>query len=87
MRAFWKLPKMATMQREPIQNAQFGPKNKIALNMRKLFLQTHSSCSMQKKCSKKQLILEKWEQFENCKENGHNARALAHGNYPGWEKN
>ena len=33
--------------------------------MRKTFLQTHSSCSMQKTAPKKQLIFEKWEHFEN----------------------
>ena len=33
--------------------------------MRKTFLQTHSSCSMQKTAKKKQLIFEKWEHFEN----------------------
>ena len=30
MRAFWKWPKMATMQRLPMQNTQFGWKNKIS---------------------------------------------------------
>ena len=34
-------------------------KNKIAQNMQKPFLQTHSSCSKQKTGSKKQVIFEK----------------------------
>ena len=33
--------------------------------MRQTFVQTHSSCSMQKTAPKKQLIFEKWEHFEN----------------------
>ena len=36
----------------PMQNTHFGSQNKIALNMRKTFLQTHSSCSMQKTAPK-----------------------------------
>ena len=31
-----------------MQNTQFGSKNKTAKDMRKTFLQTHSSCSMEK---------------------------------------
>ena len=32
----------------PLQNGQFGSKNKIAKNMQKTTLQSHNSCSMQK---------------------------------------
>ena len=33
--------------------------------MRKMFVQTHSSCCMQKTAPKNRLIFEKWEHFEN----------------------
>ena len=37
---------------------------------------------MQKTAKKKQLIFEKWENFEN----GHNAKAIAHEKYSVWVK-
>ena len=46
-----------------MQNTQFGSKNKIALNMRKTFLQTHSSCSMQKTAPKKTANIRKMRAF------------------------
>ena len=50
MRPFWKLAKMATMQRLlPLQSGQFGSKIKIAKNMRKEPVDAHYSCFMQKK--------------------------------------
>ena len=43
------MAKKATRQRlQPLQNGQFGSKNKIAKNMGKTTLQSHYSCSMQK---------------------------------------
>ena len=40
---------------------------------------------MQKNGSKKQLIFEKWEHFDNG-QNGHNAKAIAHAKYSVWVK-
>ena len=51
---------MATRQRlYPLQNGQFGSKNRIAKNMRKSTLESLNNCSMQKTDLKKQLIFEK----------------------------
>ena len=53
MRPFWKLAKMATMQRlKPLQSGQFGSKNKIAKSMRKKAGEAHHSCIMQKTAPK-----------------------------------
>ena len=66
MTPFLKLAKMATMQRlQPLQSGQFGSKIKIAKNMQKAAVEAHYSCFMQKQGSKKQLIFEKWDHFEN----------------------
>ena len=67
MRPFWKMAKMATMQRLlPLQSGQFRSKIKIAKKMGKEAVEAHYSCFMQKKKgSKKQLIFEKWHHFEN----------------------
>ena len=63
MRAFWKLPQVATKQR-PLQNRHFGSKIKNAKKHPKNVSTTYCSCSMKKKARKK-LIFEKWEHFEN----------------------
>ena len=66
MRPFWKLAKMATIQRLlPLQNGQFGSKIKNAKSMRKTAVEAHYSCFMQKTAQKKQIIFEKWDHFEN----------------------
>ena len=53
MRPFWKLAKMATMQKlEPLQSGQFGSKIKIAQSMRKTAVKAHYSCFMQKTAPK-----------------------------------
>ena len=63
MRAFWKLPKMATKQRlKTLQNRHFGSKMKNACYKR--FYNT-LQLIYAKKGSKKQLIFERWEDFEN----------------------
>ena len=51
MRPFWKLAKMATMQK-PLQSGQFGWKIKIAKSMRKADGEAHYSCIMQKTAPK-----------------------------------
>ena len=51
MRPFWKLAKMATVQR-PLQSSQFGSKLKIAKSMRKTAVEAHYSCIMQKTAPK-----------------------------------
>ena len=54
MRPFWKLAKMATMQRlEFLQSGQFGSKIKIAKSMRNTAVEAHYSCIMQKTAPKK----------------------------------
>ena len=54
MRPFWKLAKMATMQRlYPLQSGQFGSKIKIAKSMRKTAVKAHYSCIMEKTAVKK----------------------------------
>ena len=53
MRPFWKLAKMATLQRlYPLQSGQFGSKIKIAKSMRKTAVEAHYSCIMQKTAPK-----------------------------------
>ena len=53
MRPFWKLAKMATMQRlYPLQSGQFGSKIKIPKSMRKTAVEAHYSCIMQKTAAK-----------------------------------
>ena len=53
MRQFWKLAKMATMQRlYPLQSGHFGSKIKIAKSMRKTAVEAHYSCIMQKTAPK-----------------------------------
>ena len=64
MRAFWKLPKMATKQRLG-KIVTLGQKLKMHKNMLKTFLQ-HIAVVPCKKRLQKQLIFEKWEHFENC---------------------
>ena len=86
MRPFWKLAEMATMQM-PLQSGQFGSKIKIAKNMRKEAVEAYYSCFMQKKKgSKKKPMFEKWDHFENCK-NDHNAKAIAFAKWSVWLKN
>ena len=66
MRAFWKLPKIASKQRlELCKIITLGQKLKMQKNMLKTFLQ-HIAVVLCKKGSKKQLIFQKWEHFENC---------------------
>ena len=69
-----------------MQNTQFGSKNKIALNLRKTFLQTHYSCSMQKTAPKNSLYSRN-ESILKMAKNGHNAKAIAHAKYSVWVKN
>ena len=53
MRPFSLLAKMARMQRlQPLQNHQFGSKNKIAKNISKTSLQAHYTYSMKKTARK-----------------------------------
>ena len=53
IRPFWKLAKMATMQRLlPLQSGQCGSKTKIAKSMRKTAVEVHYSCIMQKTAPK-----------------------------------
>ena len=53
MRPFWKLAKMASMQRLwPLQSGQFGSKIKIAKSMPKTAVAAHYSCIMQKTAPK-----------------------------------
>ena len=53
IRPFWKLAKMATMQRLlPLQSGQCGSKIKIAKSMRKTAVEAHYSCIMQKTAPK-----------------------------------
>ena len=66
MRAFWKWPKMAIMQRLwPMQNTQFGSKIKNSLQHAKNLTTNTLELFYAKNGSKKQLIFEKWEHFEN----------------------
>ena len=54
MRAFWKLPKMATKQTpKPLQNSHFGSKIKNAKKHAKNGSTTHCSYSMQKTARKR----------------------------------
>ena len=76
---------MATMQRLPMQNGQFGLKVKYAKNMRKTFLQTHSSCSMQKTAPKNSYY-SKNESILKMAKTGHNAKAIDHAKWPVWVK-
>ena len=67
MRDFSKLLKLATMHGlQPMQNGQFGSKIKNARKVRKKLVRPLNSSCVQKNCSKKHLIFEKWEHFENC---------------------
>ena len=49
----------------PLKSVQFGSKIKIAKSMPKTAVEAHYSCIMQKNGSKKQLIFEKSDHFEN----------------------
>ena len=53
--------------------------------MRKTFLQTHYSCSMQK-TARKTSLYSKNESILKMAKNGHNARAIAHAKYSVWVK-
>ena len=53
--------------------------------MRKAFLQTHLSCSMQKTAQKNSLY-SKNEIILKMAKNGHNAKAIAHAKYSLWVK-
>ena len=54
--------------------------------MRKTFLQTHKSCSMQK-TARKNNSYSKNESILKMTQNGHNAKAIAHAKYSVWVKN
>ena len=55
------------MQRlQPMQITQLGSKIKNAEKVRKTILCQRQSSCVQKNRSKKQVIFEKWEHFENC---------------------
>ena len=69
-----------------MQNGQFGLKIKYAKNMRKTFLQTHSSCSMQKTALKNSQY-SKNESILKMAKNGHCAKAIAHAKWAVWVKN
>ena len=58
---------MATMERLPLQNDQFGSKIKKDKNMGKMSVQGHYSCFVQEKKngSKKPLILKNRDDFKN----------------------
>ena len=58
---------MATMERLPLQNDQFGSKIKKDKNMRKMSVQGHYSCFVPKKKngSKKPLIFKNRDDFKN----------------------
>ena len=60
---------MATMERLPLENDQFGSKIKNDKNMRKMSVQGHYSCFVQKKKkkndSKKPLIFKNRDDFKN----------------------
>ena len=71
---------MATMQ-----IGQFGVIIKYAKTMRKTFVQTHESCSMQKTARKNSLYSKNESIFKMAK-NGHNAKAIAHAKWPVWVK-
>ena len=68
-----------------MQNGQFGLKIKYAKNMRKTFVQTHSSCSMQK-TARKNSSYSKNESILKMAKNGHNAKAIAHAKWAVWLK-
>ena len=55
--------------------------------MRKTAVEAHYSCFMQKNGSKKQLIFEKRDHFENWEKNGRNAKAIIFAKWPTWVKN
>ena len=66
MGAFWKWPKMGTLQRlQPMQNNHFGSKIKNAKKGAKNDSTTTLELLCSKNLSKKQLVLEKWSHFEN----------------------
>ena len=69
----------------PMQNTKFGSKTKIARNVRKTFLQTHKSCSMQKTARKSGYFFKNQSNLKMTK-NGHNAKAIAHAKYSIWVK-
>ena len=54
--------------------------------MRKTFLSTHSSCSMQKTAEKNRKY-SKNESILKIAKNCHNAKAMAHAKYSVWVKN
>ena len=68
-----------------MQKTQSKSKNKIALKVRKTFLQTHKSCSVQK-TARKNNSYSKNESILKMTQNGHNAKAIAHGKYLVWVK-
>ena len=53
--------------------------------MRETFVQTHSSCSMQRTAPKNSLYSTK-ESILKMAKNGHNAKAIAHAKYSVWVK-
>ena len=62
---FWKLPKMAT-KHSICRTLALGQKLKMEENILKPFLQHISVVLWRKWLKKKQLILKKWDHFENC---------------------
>ena len=69
----------------PLQDGQFGSKNKIAKNMRKLTLESLDNCSMQKTDLKNSLY-SKNERILKMGKNGHQAEAIAFGKWSVWVK-
>ena len=58
----------------PLENGQFGSKIKNAKNIRKLILQEHQSCFVQKTARKNT----KYSRNETILKVGHLAKAIAH---------
>ena len=88
MRPFWKLAKMATMQRlQPLQSGQFGSKIKYAKNMIKKLSTSTLDLFYAKNGSKKQLIFEKWDHFENWQKCPQCIRHIAFAEWSVWVKN
>ena len=54
--------------------------------MRKTFIETHLSCSMQKKRLQKTANIGKIESILKMTKNGHNTKAIAHAKYSLWIK-
>ena len=87
MRAFWKLPKVATNQRLwPLQNPHFESKIKNAKKHAKNVFTTHCSCCMQKTPPKNTLD-SKNESILKIAKNGHQTKAIAFAKSLLWVKN